>query len=141
MAYYDALITKWGTLSGTTQSKLDQINVLTVSGSIPATIYATGDQIANCIDWTEFNALTAARQTNILQLCAIHGQLLGGSANLSHLLPGMIVAYFPGGGPTIIALTALAKALPWWQATVAQGGGGLSGPVGTADLALAGGLT
>lgn len=144
MAYYDALIAKWATLTpGTTAAKLAQLNAITVSGSVPTSMVATGDQIANCIDWAEFNALTPARQTNILQLCAIPGKLLGGSANLSHLLPGMIVAYFPGGGPTIVALTALAQALaqPWWQASVANGGGGLQGPVTATDLIPAGGLS
>ena len=142
MAYYDALIAKWPTLTpGTTAAKLVQINALTVSGSIPTTIYSTGADILNCIDWTEFNALTDAKQKNILALCAIPGALLGGSGQLSHLVPGMIVAYFPPAGATITALSAMAKALPWWQATVAQGGGGLQAPVAPSDLVQAGGLT
>jgi hypothetical protein len=33
-----------------------------------------------------------------------------------------------------------ANPVPWWSATVAQGGGGLSSPVGAADLSSAGGL-
>jgi len=118
MAYYDALITKWGTLTpGTTAAKLAQLNAITVTGSVPTSFYTTGAAILNCIDWTEFNALTAARQTNVLQMCAIPGQLLGGSSQTSHLVAGMIIAYFPGGGPTITALTALAQAAvqPWWQ--------------------------
>lgn len=136
MAYYTALISKWGTLSGTTQSKLDQINALTVTGSVPTTFYTTGAEILNCIDWTEFNALTAERQTNLLQMCAIPGQLLGGSAQTSHLVAGMIIAYFNIAGPTVAALTALAKATvtPWWQAPVANGGGGLVAPVQPSDL-------
>jgi hypothetical protein len=142
MAYYTELIAKWATLTpGTTAAKLTQINAITVAGSIPTTIYSTGADIINCIDWTEFNALTDARQKNLLALCAIPGGLLGGSGQLSHMVPGMIVAYFPGGGATITALTAMAKALPWWQATVAQGGGGLIAPVALSDLDQAGGLS
>lgn len=142
MAYYDALITKWATLTpGTTAAKLTQINAITVPGSIPTTILSSGADIINCIDWAEFNALTDPKQKNLLAMCAIPGQLLGGSGQLTHMVPGMIVAYFPPAGATITALTAMAKALPWWQATVAQGGGGLQAPVALSDLVQAGGLT
>jgi hypothetical protein len=142
MAYYDALITKWATLTpGTTAAKLAQINAITVAGSIPTTIYSSGADILNCIDWTEFNALIDTRQRNLLAMLAIPGGLLGGSGQLSHMVPGMIVAYFPPAGATITALTAMAKALPWWQATVAQGGGGLISPVAPSDLVQAGGLS
>lgn len=144
MAYYTALIAKWATLTpGTTQAKLDQINANTVTGSVPTTFYTTGDAILNCINWTEFAALTAQQQNNVLNMCNVSGQLLGGSAQTSHLVAGMIVAYFPGAGPTIAALTALAQATvqPWWSTPVAQGGGGLSSTVSASDLAAAGGLS
>lgn len=140
MAYYTALIAKWGTLSpGTTQQKLDQINAITVTGSVPTSFFTTGDQIANCIIWSEFNALTAAQKSDILQMCNL-GSLLGGSTNTTHLAPGMIVAYFGAGSGTVVALSAMASAVvqPWWQATVAQGGGGLSSPVGLGDCQAAG---
>ena len=139
MAYYDALISKWATLTpGTTAQKLAQINSLTVAGSIPTTIYVTGAQVANCINWTEFAALTSQQQSNLLALCANEGPLLGGSANTSRLLVGMLLAYFNVAGATIANLTAMAQALPWWQATVAQGGGGLSSPVNLNDVTAAG---
>ena len=143
MAYYDALITKWGTLSGTTQSKLDQINALTVTGSVPTTFYTTGADILNAINWTEFAALTSTQQANLLAMCQVPGPLLGGSAQTSHLVAGMIIAYFNIAGTTVANLTALAKAqvTPWWQASVAQGGGGLTSPVNIYDLQAAGGLT
>ena len=144
MAYYDALISKWATLApGTTAAKLTAINALTITGSVPTSFYTTGDAILNCIDWAEFNALTDARQKNILAMCGVPGQLLGGSAQTSKMVAGMIIAYFSLAGPTIAALTALAKGAtqPWWQATVAQGGGGLSGPVSGTDLVVAGGLS
>lgn len=142
MAYYDALIAKWATLTpGTTAAKLAQINAMTASGSIPTTIFVSGADVLNCIDFAEFNALTDARQKNLLTLCATPGLLMGGSAQTSKILAGMIIAYFPGGGPTILALTAMSKAMPWWKATVAQGGGELNGPVLPSDLEQAGGLT
>ncbi len=95
MAYYDAFITFWGTKTGTTQQKLDAVNTSTVTGTVPTTLFTTGDKIANCVNFNEFNALTAAFQTNVLRLCGIPGQLLGGSANTAFLTDGMIVAYFP----------------------------------------------
>jgi len=144
MAYYDALITKWATLSGTTQSKMDQINALTVTGSVPTTFYTTGADLLNAINWAEFKALTDAQQKNLLGLCQVPGLILGGSATTTHLAAGMILEYFTNlGGPTIAGLTALAKAqvTPWWQASVASGGGGLVAPVQPSDLLQAGGLT
>ena len=42
----------------------------------------------------------------------------------------------------VTALIGLASmTIPWWQATVVQGGGGLTSPVGLEDLLLAGGLS
>ncbi len=143
MAYYDALIAKWATLTpGTTQQKLDQINALTVTGSVPTSFFTTGAAVLNCINYAEFKALTVQQQTNLLSMLAIPGPLLGGSANTAFMVDGMIIDYFPLAGPTIAALTALAKGTvtPWWQASVANGGGGLSSPVSTNDLLAAGGL-
>ena len=154
MAYYTALIAAWngatqpptgvsgtGLTSGmTTDQKIAAVNGWTITGSIPTVLYATGNQIANCINWAEFNALTAAKQTNVLALCGINGPLLGGSSNTAFLTDGMILATFPTSGPTIGALTALAQATvtPWWQVPVASGGAGLSSPVSMNDCIPAG---
>lgn len=151
MAYYTALIAAWngatqpptgvtGTaLTGgmTTAQKLAAVNAWTVTGSVPSTIFVTGNQVLNCIDFAEFNALTAAKQTNMLQLCAVPGLLLGGSANTAKMLAGMNISYFPSGGPTIVALTALSQGAvqPWWQAN------SYFGPINNNDLVAAGGLT
>lgn len=215
-ADYAGLQTVWAGLTGTTAQKLASVNAMTVTGTIPTTLFSTGPQIANCINWTEFAALPAATQQNVLLLCLSPGPLLGGSANTAFLTDGMILAAFPanatitsgtynsstgvvtltmsatigfgvggtitvksltgtgafaslngifptiaptsgttvtynagaglgastitGGAitpPTITALTALAQATvqPWWFVH------GFSGPIGTADLQLAGGLT
>lgn len=141
MAYYDALIAKWATLTpGTMAAKLAQINAIVVTGSVPASFFTTGAEVYNCIDSAEFLAKTAAQQTLIMQAVSVPGQLKGGAGSF---LGGIFVAVFGISGATITALTALAKAVsqPWWQATVAQGGGGLSSPVSLADLAAAGGLS
>lgn len=138
MAYYTALINEWATLTGTTIAKLAAINALTVSGSVPTTFYATGAQLLNCINWTEFAALTAQQQSNLLALCANPGPMIGGSAQTAQMAAGMFLANFTNhSGPTILALTALAQAAvqPWWQAN------GYTAPIEQSDLTAAGGLT
>lgn len=152
MSYYDALIAAWnsttqppvGVLGSalvstmTTVQKITVVNAWTVSGSVPTTIYVTGTQIANCINFTEFNALSTTKQASILTLCTIPGALLGGSGNTTHIAPGLIIANFTTGSQTIAALTALASATTWWSAPVASGGGGLSSPVTLTDTGIAG---
>jgi hypothetical protein len=138
MAYYDALIAKWATLTpGTTAAKLAQLNAMTVSGSVPTSFYVTGNQLLNCINYAEFKVLTAQQQSNILAVCRVPGQLLGGSANTAFIVDGMILDYFPVAGPTIAALTALAQATvqPWWLAN------GYTSPFTQPDLTAAGNLT
>lgn len=132
MAYYDAFIAAWNNstqpppgVTGTaltggmsTEIKLGHVNAWTVTGSVPSSFYVTGADLFNCIDKTEFNALTAAQQSNLLLMCAVPGPLLGGSAETDHLAAGMVLTYFTNlSGPTIANLTALAQATaqPWWQ--------------------------
>jgi hypothetical protein len=132
MAYYDAFIAAWNSVTQppagvtgtgltaqmTTAQKLAALDAWTITGSIPTTLYVTGVQLLNCINWTEFNALTAQQQSNLLLLCAVPGLHLGGSANTAFITDGMILAYFNVAGPTVAALTALAQGTvqPWWQA-------------------------
>lgn len=148
MAYYDLLISAWNNptqpppgVTGTgltagmpTATKLANVNAWTVTGAIPTTIYVTGDQVFNCVNYTEFKALTAAQQSNLLMMLNTPGLLLGGSGNTTHLLVGMILDVFTVGGATIAALTALAKAAtqPWWQAN------GYPRPFDMGDVAAAG---
>lgn len=156
MAYYDALIAAWNSvtqppagvtgtgLTGlTTANKLIAINGWTVTGSVPTSFFTTGAALLNCLDKTELQALTAAQRLEILTMCAVPGQIAGGSANASRGAPGLILAYFNVAGATIANLTALAKAVtqPWASANgypLAQNGGG---GITAVDLANAGGLT
>jgi len=160
MSDYAALIAAWNSTiqppagvtgtglstSMTTAQKLAALDSWTITGVIPTTIMTSGAAIVNCIEWSEFNALTAAQQTNILQLCAIAGSadvLLAGSTNAALLTDGMVVAYFSSTTITRANMIALAQAsvTPWWRASTANGGGGLSSPVSGSDLVAAGGLT
>jgi hypothetical protein len=108
MAYYTALIAAWnnvtqpppgvtGTgLTGgmTTAQKIDAVNGWTITGTIPTSVTFTGVQLANSINYTEFDNLTDSQQRNILAICAVPGGLLGGSANTSFLPVGIIIKYF-----------------------------------------------
>ena len=88
MAYYDALVAAWnnattalpvgvtGSLfltTDTTAQKLIKINAWIVTGTVPTSFYVTGNQLANCVNWTEFNALTAPQQQNLLALFQVYG--------------------------------------------------------------------
>lgn len=108
MAYYTKFIDAWnagvvpanctGTAFAgltTTQQRLGALNGWIFTGAIPSTLYSTGVDIANCVNYTEFKALTATQQANLLALFQIPGLLLGGSANTAYLTDGMIVDYFP----------------------------------------------
>jgi hypothetical protein len=117
MAYYDALIAEWPNITGPdTATKLATLNALQVTGSIPTTFSITGQQILNCLDFTEFNTRTASQQTAILQLCALPAMVAGQNTFIGKLF----ASYYSNalGGPTITAFIALAKAItqPWWQA-------------------------
>lgn len=79
----------------TEAQQLAAIATWTVTGTIPSTIYISGPQLSNCINWSELAALTDAQRKDVLDLCLNPGPLLGGSANTSFLTAGMIIAYFP----------------------------------------------
>lgn len=147
MAYYDALITKWATLTpGTTAAKLAQLNSITVNvagAAIPMIIPTY--KIYNVIDPTEFSALTAGNQQLVRDILSMG--TVDGSPGTS-IRARMVAIFSNASGPTRLALAAIAATYdspvivtPWWQATVAQGGGELRGPVALSDLAAAGGLT
>lgn len=162
MAYYTALIAAWNSsvqppsgvtgtgLSSTqtTTQKLTNVNGWTVTGSIPTSILTTGSALANCINFAEFNTLTATQQSNVLNMCSIPGALLGGSTNVGLLVGGMFVTYFTTpSSPTIQNLIALAKSATqsWAQANGYPYADALTGNIQTGDLAAAnssiGGLT
>lgn len=135
MAYYDALITKWATLTpGTTAAKLVQINAATATGASVAMVVPTY-KVYNLIDPTEFVALTAANQQLVRDILGMG--TVDASAGTS--VRARMVAIFPSG-TTRTALNALAATydspqVSWWSSA------GYSSPVSSADLAAAGGLS
>lgn len=142
LPYYDALIAKWATLNpGTTAAKLAQINAMTVAAPAQKALL-TPSSILNAIVFADLSAFT---QLQVMQLTLLlQGDLVDASPGTSIRLG--IQALFAGKTQTLNQLGALVAAydnptMPWWQATVANGGGGLNGPVAASDLAQAGGLT
>lgn len=158
MAYYDALIAAWNSsiqppagVTGTglssaqaTATKLININGWTVTGTVPTSFLTTGSALTACINFAEFNTLTAAQQSNVLALCNTPGNLLGGSTNAGLLTGGMFITYFSTpASPTIAKLTALAKAVTqsWAQANGYNYASSIQGGINSGDLGGAGGLT
>jgi hypothetical protein len=142
MAYYTALIAKWATLTpGTTAAKLAQINAITVAGP-PGKAILAPSQILNSIVFADLAALTQLQVSQLTLLLA--GSQVDASVGSSIRLG--IQALFAGKTTTLANLSALVTPLdtttiPWWQATIAQGGGALNSPVSLDDLVAAGGLT
>lgn len=122
-----------------TATALANLNAWTITGTIPTTFFVTGDQLLNALNFAEFNTLSAPHQTQMLQICATPGQIMGGA---SSFVGGVVVNYYSNvlAGPTIANFTALAKAVvtPWWQIQPSQGGLGFGQPVSLADLAVNG---
>lgn len=146
MAYYDALIAKWATLApGTTAQKLAAINAITVAGPAAPLLIPTY-RLFNAIDPTEFGALSAALQQRVRDILSMGTVDASTGTNARALLQSIFQAGAGNQPVTRAAIIALANSIEnttvlWWQATVVQGGGGLTSPVGLQDLALAGGLS
>jgi hypothetical protein len=145
MAYYDALISKWGTLSGSTQQKLAAINALTVPApNAPVPIAQVMSYLRENGLWLPIKAAAAAgtsqgamaaldlnqdlRQTSIDFSLPLVGAMLADLVSHGLLTSGQSAALTAMGTPPVL----------WWQAPVAQGGGGLSSSVSQDDLTAAG---
>lgn len=143
MAYYDALIVKWSTLNpGTTQQKLDQINSLTVSAPIAGKVIVSREDILAAIVPAELAALSGLQMQQLTFVCG-SDKIDISSTSLARAVLQLIF----GSGTTtrnnLIALnnSSSSPSIPWWRATVSQGGGELRDKVALSDLVAAGGLT
>jgi hypothetical protein len=133
MAYYDALIAKWATLTpGTTAQKLVQINALTVAASAEKAML-TPSQILNACVPADLAALTTAQVTLLALL------LSGASvdASVGTTVRAGVQAIFAGKTTTLTQLGALVApfdnpTIPWWQAN------GYTSPIGVGDIGAAG---
>lgn len=116
MAYYDALVTKWATLSpGTTAAKLAQVNALTVTGSAVKAVLPPS-AILNAIVFSDLAALTQLQVTQLTLL--LSGTDIDASAGTP--IRAGIQALFAGKTTTLANLAALvapfdSPSIPWWQ--------------------------
>lgn len=157
MVDFTALIAKWPSISGsTTQEKLDAINALTVAGpnvnvqpSQVVRYLALNLKLATIMKYAASppSTLAGTCATELVALLNI-GQnappfYTSDPADYA-ALQGMLnaLAGDAASGITsddVAALLALASTtMPWWQASVANGGGGLDQPVGLGYLVNAG---
>lgn len=118
MAYYDAFIAKWATLTpGTTVAKLTQINAAMANGSAIPMIIPTY-RIYNLIDTTEFGALNATNQQLVRDIL---GMGTVDSSPGTSIRARMIAVFTNASGATRVALAALAATydtpqILWWKA-------------------------
>jgi hypothetical protein len=139
MAYYDALIAKWATLSGTTQAKLAAINALTVPGpSQPIPLLQVMTYLRTNNLWM---VIKAAAATSPGAAAAVdynsdpRVQTLDVSLPIVQQMLTDLVTHSLLSQPQSDAIKAMgAPPAPWITASVANGGGGLTGPVSQPDL-------
>ena len=135
MAYYDALIAKWPSVTGAdTATKLANLNAMTVTGSVPTVFSVSGAQIYNCLVPSEWLALTAAQQQNVRDIFGLGDNIPAGTGTT---VQTVLLSIFAAGSGTRANLVALAQATsqPWWQAN------GYPGIFNNNDLIAAGNLT
>ena len=151
MAYYDALIAKWATLTGTAEEKLAAINALTLVNDVEVSAVEGMLSLAGSLtameDWIAANPSPSATRTAIKELLRTissphtftfvtsNPQVL---AALTQSLSLMVAANLITQAQMDALLALSNSATPWVTAGVGQGGAGLSGPCTLDDLAAAG---
>ena len=162
MTYYTALATEWAAITAanpgyTSAQKLAAINALAVPG--PTVDVAASAVLGYLMLNVKLGALQAyaASPPNgsspsvvalVVELLSAFSYPAFGTfqasnptvySTLNTMLTAMTTDAHTGLTSTdVTAIMALAQTtIPWWQATIAQGGGGLSSPVGVGDLSAA----
>ena len=136
MAYYTALVTAWGGLTGTTAQKLATANAAVLPTGVPAPCILTPSQIINACVPADIASLTTAQVTLLTLL--LQGGSVDASAGTAVRLG--IQTIFAGKANTLAQLGTLVAPFdtptqPWWKAN------GYPGPFSAPDLAAAGNLT
>jgi acetylornithine deacetylase/succinyl-diaminopimelate desuccinylase-like protein len=159
--YYAALIAKWDTLTGTTAEKLAAINALVVAGpTLDVPVSALVGYLGLNLKLAKLQAYAAnppsgsgpeavaVAQEVISLIASPNAPGFGTSdpailATVTALLEALVADANTGltSADQAAILALAATSVPWWQASVADGGAGLSSPVTQADLDAAGGLT
>lgn len=131
MAYYDLMIAKWATLTGTTTEKLAALNAATQA--LPTKMIVPTYLIYNCIVPSEWNALTDVQRQSIRDILTLGTADVSSGTNVRN----MILLVFGPGTQTRTNLVASAATfdnttIPWWQAN------GYARPFDMGDVAGAG---
>jgi hypothetical protein len=140
MAYYDALVAQWPSLTGTTAQKLTAINAMTVAGPYaPSPVLDVMTYLRSNNLWMPIKAAVA---TSAGAAAAVDYNSDPRVETLDATLPasqGMLadlVAHALLTQAQALAIVALGvPQLPWWQDN------GYTGPFTAPDLLAAGGLT
>ncbi len=155
MAYYDALIAKWATLSGSSNEKLAAINALTVDGpkvdvpiseivgylALSGKLAGLQTYAANPPSGANASALVAARELVALIASPNAPAFHMSDPSVYTTVQGFLSALV---GDVVTGITATDQAallglaattIPWWQSA------GYASPVGMGDLAAAGRLS
>jgi hypothetical protein len=162
MAYYDALVTKWSTLSGTTAEKLAAVNAETVAGAnvdvqisavvgklmlsgayLPLAAFASGTASGDAgHDAALFAAKMLLTIITVPNAPAFQMSDPTNYATIKGMMDAILaweIAHANTTGFTQAVHDALlvlaATAVPWWSVN------GYSSPIGDADLVAAGELT
>lgn len=119
MAYYDALIAHWPSVSGAnTEAKLAALNAETVTGAVPTVFSVTATDLYNAFDAGEWNTLAIANDplvARIKEVLALPGPIPVGAGTIANLY---LFNCFASSPATLLKLAALAVAQvqPWWKA-------------------------
>lgn len=132
MAYYDAMIAKWATLTGTTAEKLAALNASLATGPAIPMIVPTY-KIYNLIVASEFTALSSSSQQLVRDILGL-GEVDGSPGTQ---IRARMVSIFSSGTQTFANLAALSSGydtpqIPWWQAN------GYNRPFDMGDVTAAG---
>jgi hypothetical protein len=161
MAYYDALVAKWPSVTGAnTAAKLANLNGQTVaaSGTQDVSASAIFNVLLGTLEWGNIELMSRplptgtlgpvlnAADANVAKLITFARIVQSGitiptsnaaiATSLNSLLTQMVTAHLIAAGTqtTIVAL-ATPPPVPWWQSN------GYLGPINLNDLAAAGNLT
>jgi len=138
VAYYDALVTEWATLTGTTSAKLAAVNALTVAGPVePVPVLSIMTYLrANNLWMTIKSSATPGAQAAVDYNSDPRVQTLDVTLPITQGMLADLVSHTLLTQAQSNAITALGNtSVPWWQAN------GYSGPFSEPDLQAAGNLT
>lgn len=150
-ANYTTLIAVWNTTTlpsgvtgtalaaaDTAAQKITKLNLWTVVGPAVKMLVPSYIVIGAIVE-SEYAALTTAQQNYLeLLLSCVTIDVSAGTNTRAALTSIFGAATTTRANFAAIAATFDTTTIPWWEATVAQGGAGLASPISQADVTAAG---